>query len=378
MIDLSAILDPIPGDSPGGPDLRYDPLMDRMRELRREDDPLAPRGVWQAKLKVADWSALIEAANDALRTRTKDLQVAAWLAEALAIRHGLPGGAAGIDAVAALVERFWETLWPAVGEDGDLDARFAPIEWLNGRMVERILLTEVTDAGDQAKTFHDHVSAQRRLSATPPQGRARGGQEAETPQAAVEAIQAAVHKSSDRLYRRLHEDAAILRRSVSALRAALVAATEDRAPSFAQLTETLDRFDAFVRAELLRRGIDPDPAPPPPPVPAMEAPMTDAEGAAPAEPADGEVEPPDPGGPIRSREHAYRTLVEVARYLERTEPHSPVPRLVMRAVAWGQMSLPELYAELFRDDPAAMFRLLGLGGEEEEQAQAQAPRGRGR
>jgi len=377
VIDLSSILDPIPGDAPGGPDLRYDPLLDRLRELRREDDPLAPRGIWQSKLKVADWSALIDAAAETLRTRTKDLQVAAWMAEGLAVKHGLAGGAAGIDAVAALVERFWDALWPALGEDGDLEARFAPVEWLNGRMVERILLTEVTDAGDEPRTFHDHVSAQRRLSATPPQGRARGGRsEPETPQAAVEAIEAAVHRSSDRLYRRLHEDAGILRRSVEGLRAALVAATKDRAPSFSQLQETLDRFDAFVRAELMRRGIDPDPLPAPP-VPAMEAPMTDAQDAAPAEPADGEVEPPDPGGPIRSREHAYRILVDVARYLERTEPHSPVPRLVMRAVAWGQMSLPELYAELFRDDPAAMFRLLGLGGDGEGEPAA-PQRGKGR
>jgi len=46
------------------------------------------------------------------------------------------------------------------------------------------------------------------------------------------------------------------------------------------------------------------------------------------------------------RADAYRRLESVADYLETLEPHSPVPRLVRRAVAWGNMSFHQLLVEL--------------------------------
>jgi hypothetical protein len=50
-------------------------------------------------------------------------------------------------------------------------------------------------------------------------------------------------------------------------------------------------------------------------------------------------------GPIESREQAYGVLGEVAAYLERIEPHSPTPYLIRRAIAWGGMNLPQVFAD---------------------------------
>ena len=55
-------------------------------------------------------------------------------------------------------------------------------------------------------------------------------------------------------------------------------------------------------------------------------------------------------GPIRSRAEAYRRLSEVAEYLLRTEPHSPTPYLIKRAVSWGSMSLFEIFSQVIRND----------------------------
>jgi predicted component of type VI protein secretion system len=54
-------------------------------------------------------------------------------------------------------------------------------------------------------------------------------------------------------------------------------------------------------------------------------------------------------GPILSRDDAYRRLAEAADYLARTEPHSPTPYLVRRAIAWGGMRLEDLLPELVRN-----------------------------
>jgi type VI secretion system ImpA family protein len=68
------------------------------------------------------------------------------------------------------------------------------------------------------------------------------------------------------------------------------------------------------------------------------------------------------GSPVRSRAEAYRRLAEAADYLLRTEPHSPTPYLVRRAVAWGGMSLGELLEELVQSDSdlKSIYTLLGM------------------
>jgi type VI secretion system protein ImpA len=70
------------------------------------------------------------------------------------------------------------------------------------------------------------------------------------------------------------------------------------------------------------------------------------------------------GGPIRSRADAYRRLSDAAEYLLRTEPHSPTPYLVKRAVEWGTMTLPELLQQIVRNEGELneIDRLLRLTG----------------
>jgi predicted component of type VI protein secretion system len=60
----------------------------------------------------------------------------------------------------------------------------------------------------------------------------------------------------------------------------------------------------------------------------------------------------DDGSGIHTREQAYETLVQIANFLARLEPHSPVPYLLHRAIAWGGMSLKELLPELLHDQAA--------------------------
>ena len=51
-----------------------------------------------------------------------------------------------------------------------------------------------------------------------------------------------------------------------------------------------------------------------------------------------------------SRAEAYQRLAEAADYLLRTEPHSPTPYLVRRAVEWGSMSLSDVLQQIVRND----------------------------
>lgn len=122
------ILTPIPGDNPSGEDLRYAPVVTQIKEARREDDDLV-QGVWARERKVADWATVVKLASEAIAKKSKDLQLAVWLTEALARREGLDGFREGLGLTADMMEQFWDTLWPEL-EDGDPELRSVPIAWL--------------------------------------------------------------------------------------------------------------------------------------------------------------------------------------------------------------------------------------------------------
>ena len=67
---------------------------------------------------------------------------------------------------------------------------------------------------------------------------------------------------------------------------------------------------------------------------------------------------------MRVTESGFKRLSEAADYLLRTEPHSPTPYLVKRAVEWGSMSLPELLQQIVRNEGemSEIDRLLRLTG----------------
>ncbi|HYD51214.1 MAG TPA: type VI secretion system ImpA family N-terminal domain-containing protein, partial [Gemmatimonadaceae bacterium] len=123
--ELESLLAPLATPHPGGVELRYDPLYDRIKEARREDDGLA-QGDWQTERKTADWPAVVRLATDALATKSKDLQIAAWLTEAKLRREGLAGLHQGLILLRELVDRFWDHLYPEIDE-GDAELRAAPL-----------------------------------------------------------------------------------------------------------------------------------------------------------------------------------------------------------------------------------------------------------
>jgi type VI secretion system protein ImpA len=52
----------------------------------------------------------------------------------------------------------------------------------------------------------------------------------------------------------------------------------------------------------------------------------------------------------RNRDEAYAALDRIANFLLRAEPHSPTPYLIRRAVKWGKLTLPQLMAEIMREE----------------------------
>jgi type VI secretion system protein ImpA len=144
VIDIEELLGPIPGADRSGRFLAYEPVYDQIREARRADDSFE-QGAWKREIKVAEWDRVIDLGTDALRSHTKDLQIAAWLTEALAWRHGYDGLRDGLRLLSGIQERFWETYHPQIDE-GDLGSREGPFVFLNTTLPQLIRQVPLTEA----------------------------------------------------------------------------------------------------------------------------------------------------------------------------------------------------------------------------------------
>ena len=142
------LLKPIPGENPCGVDLRYDTTLliyDKIKEARRQDDEFA-QGAWSHERKLAQYPQVIKLAQDALAEKTKDLQLAAWLTEALLHSEGFGGFRRGVELCLSLSQTFWDALYPPI-EDGDAELRAAPLEWLGAALLIPLKQTPITKSG---------------------------------------------------------------------------------------------------------------------------------------------------------------------------------------------------------------------------------------
>ncbi|MGC4055709.1 MAG: type VI secretion system protein TssA [Paludibaculum sp.] len=149
------ILSPIPGDNPSGQDIRYTPLYEQIKEARREEEALA-LGVWQRALKTADWPLVIRLISEALAKKSKDLQLAVWLVEALVRRDGFAGLKEGFDLCNSLVTEFWESLYPEL-EDCDSELRSVPLAWLSSKLETPLRQVSLTPHGISSLQFAESL-----------------------------------------------------------------------------------------------------------------------------------------------------------------------------------------------------------------------------
>ena len=261
-IDLETILAPLPGDRPAGEDLRYAPVYDEIKEARRADD-LLDRGDWQREIKTSDWGAVIKLAADALSTSTKDLQIAAWLAEALVNTDGFAGLATGLQILNGFMQNYWEQVYPEI-EEGDLDFRAASFEFINdkfGAYVTQIPLTdpaatngysfikwqESREVGYEADTRDRYGSTDYNKTAAREEKIAEGKPSAED-------FDAAVAQSSVAWYESLAADLTHAEAEAKKLDGLLDEKFGSQAPSLSHLLGAIEEAGRFVTRTLKAKG----------------------------------------------------------------------------------------------------------------------------
>lgn len=351
VIDFDLLLKPISEENPAGEFLQYSGVYDEIREARRADDAGLDYGQWQTSLKVADYRQVINLATAALSSQTKDLQICAWLTEAIAKQHGFPGLRDGLRLLREMEETFWETLYPEIDE-GDMEGRANAIEWVDNQVSLAIKTIPLTlgqgftyNNWDEAKTFdfpenvesldYDEQEKVKNLKAQAEEENRKTGDmwraaKAATNRAFCEQLNFTLQECVDELN-------------------SLDAKNEEKfdrnqMPAVRELRKALDNIRSVVDSLLKeKREEEPDAEEEISEETSVETVGEEGEtvvvkrGAAVA------------SGAIQSRQDALKRLSDVADYFKKTEPHSPVAHLVQRAVKWGNMSLENWLQEVIKD-----------------------------
>jgi type VI secretion system protein ImpA len=370
-IDMEALLAPLPGEDPCGVSLRYEGTYDRIREGRREDDPNLPQGIWQVDLKQAQWALVIRHATEALTKRSKDLQVAVWLVEALTRVDGFAGGRRGFEFLLLLCQTYWKGLYPRADDPEDLEARTLILEWVADKAVMAVKYHPITQPAtslSQPFSFLDYHHIQKiEQQAANDKKNQRGQRAKPNPDAEIytkEKFETSADFTPLAYFRAVLDDIEAWQAAMLALDSYLDSVCGQDAPSFRALLNELNSIKTLVRDLYAAR--DQTPVEPELPVVVIAPPQDDS-----AEPLSPRVDRPSVAVGsfvLRNRDDAYVLLAQVADFLVQSDPHSPAPYLIRRAISFQNLTFTDLLSHLVDDDRQRvhLFKLLGVLKEGEE------------
>jgi len=346
-LDLQALLHEITPESPCGENLEYDALfleMERAAQGRAQQQ----MGDQTIAAEPPDWEVVKKKAVE-LASRTHDLRVGVYLAQALLRTEGIPGFR---DALALLRGYLghWDTVHPQLDpEDGnDPTIRVNALVTLQDPQavldaVRRAPLVRSRLAGPFS--YRDVLMAQGVVQpapdSEPPTQAMIGGAFADCNLADLQSLTDVCREARESA---IALDAELAERAGAA-----------RTADLAAISDLLREIHDFLAASLAKRGIE-------------TTRLGGGQAAAEPELSAGEAAIAE----IRSRDDVVRLIERIVRYYETHEPSSPIPLLLERAKRLVYANFVELVSDLA---PEALPQVESLRGRAPRDGEAGNPAG---
>ena len=337
MLDLNWLVKPISEKYPCGADIRIDIAFDSKYAQIKEERFLAKRIEREQsdESPKLHWKNIYDLSVKVLSEQSKDLQIVGWLIESAVRLYGFEGFLATVRLTSLLIESYWEQLYPATDEDG-FEARIATFIGLNGESAEGALIFPLLNIpltqGTSVPSFATWQCQHQQKSDSDDES---GNND----------IEISIQETPSSFFTSLFE---IIKDSISELDKLyqlLTTLCENDAPSFNEIKKTLlaclsclKTIAPNVSSLVDYSVIELDKTP-------MTAPLS--------------LEKIEQ---ISDRESAFQSLLEISNFFQRSEPHSPLPYLLRKAVRWGKMPLTDLLRELVEDQNILLniYRLTGM------------------
>ncbi len=353
MIDIDALSRPISEEQPAGPDLEYADVAELDRFSAGTPGTIDPSTQELVGAEEPNWRKVAEQATEILG-KTKDLRVAAWLTRAELANRGLPGLSDGLKLIATLVENFWETVYPPLDRDEGDD----PIERLNvlanlspdpgsasaEAMVRTLRGTVICESREVGRfTVRDLDYMLGRMS--PPAGQT----------APSAGLLAAAWKTGDPAANQEKRDGIAIGTAAIQAIVKLFNDHSGQRPSLDLLQQTIKRVGEFYAQQDAEAAAE-----------AGDGLAEGEDGADEVGGASGGAGKTPRSGGLASRADAVRILQQVATFLRKSEPSSPAPMFVDRAIKLLQMDFNAIVKELMPDSKDRIEMLGGISLEDED------------
>lgn len=279
-----------------------------------------------------DWEAIVDISTTALTEQTKDLRIVCHLAEAWTQIRGFDGLADGLEFLTEFITTCWERCNPPL-DDGDLEVRTAPLENMlddpNRGICFPTTVRQIPLLGS-GELKGDYLTCHQLQQST---------DEEERLQFEKMIISTDPEQFSERL-----ENIARSSNALRQLKSCMDEKIGNAAPALTYLGAAIadcERLASLVQSRILVVSEGPTET-------GTEGSTVDSETGSIT--ATQEVAHQHNQNILNSRDAAYRQLKQAAEFLQKTEPHSPIPYLVYRAVSLGQLPFPDLVQQLVREE----------------------------
>ena len=312
------LLDPIASGSLCGKNIKHTESFDKIKDLRSVD---------HTQGRDIDWYRIEKKCLKILLTASKDLHVLAWLTEAW-VRLYWMKGLRGLALIDAFLKKYWDALYPQI-KAGDIAYRISPLLWIDAKLTPQLRLLPLGEGIDGGYTYNDwcktrrvvpekvtenQLSSFQIVDSLVPLGRSALVEKKQTVQEVLILIEKITLFMKDKKFQE---------------------------PLLNALLKSVCNI-ASIYEKVLKK------------IP-VQAPLTKSQIAKSPVISEENIQ-------IIDRAHAYALLEDIAIYLQETEPHSPTPYLIKRAIVWGSKSLGDLLKDLFQSSGGNLPQILSILG----------------
>jgi type VI secretion system protein ImpA len=315
------LMRPISEESPCGIDLRDDhsvtSVYRKIKDARmdaRDAERLFYKGEDSDRSRV-HWEEVYALGTDILSAQSKDIEVLSWVIEALLRIKGFKGLSEGFSLTEAAVSTYGDALFPNDSDDESGIWKLQALTGLNGDEIDGSLIVPISNV---SLVEGSHLPMWKLQQSTT---------ESEL-QSCQKILDEASNESLLAHHTALNNAIDAYSRMVTALDVSFM----ERSPPSSKIKNALSTYALQLSGILADRNI---------PVVASVSDVADTHVMTQPEIISGSVN--------MTRQEALSQIKEIADFFTRREPHSPVPYLLKRSIAWANMSFPELLAQMINN-----------------------------
>lgn len=355
LIDIELLLKPISDDKPVGVNLRQDSsptsIYYQIKDARNRARTIE-RQLMQGYSDISasnDWQTVCKLAVQILINHSKDLEVAAWLLEANLRLASFSGLRDSLELIHRLLESYWDTIYPALDDDGYL-SRVAIFTGLNGEESEGALIAPISSVKLTANSsvgafaLWEYQQAHEISLISNAEKRDKRFEEGAIK---LSTIETAATETPHDFFRHLAKDIQGCLDQLLLIDSFFDEKCKNDSPPLSKIKNTLINCldavkligaPAFVMKEIHSNDEE-----------SIMSTLSDQEKT-------------QSRNLITDRDKALSTILEIANFFQKTEPHSPLSHMLKKVVRWGNTPLPDVLAEVINDESVLgqLYTLMGI------------------